>query len=343
MDMSKIKDLFLKFCLSAASVAVALILCEFFVGAFIPQAVMYPRVRLSEKYYHDLYPGEKMLHEMPGRWKFIYTINEYGCRGKAVPVKEKYDKKNIVILGDSFAFGQGVSDGEEFPEVMASGLKRGYDVINLSVGGYGLTQEIRKYYDLGALYKPEIVVIVFCSNDPSDNFIKRVAYVKDGKILFRDMKRSHSFIKSRLSHSVLQKSQLFNLVLNNLFRKKDIANMAPKELVGTNKMSGEDAARFEDSSKEEFYNELLDAFVKDLKRKRAGVIFISVNEELGVYPGIEKKVRQLASGGYLAYIDIMPWMKGLDDKGSPEGHAWGKLSHEVIGKKLTEYIKRHYK
>lgn len=334
------KDHIMNLALAAAAILSALLLCEVLVTLISPQPVMYPRVRPSKKYYHEFYPGERMVHKKPGKWEFTYSINEYGHRGKAVPIKEKYDKKNVVVLGDSFAFGQGVNDGEEFPAVMGNVLGKGYDVINLSVGGYGLTQEIRKYYDLGRFYKPRIVLIVFCSNDPSDNFIKRVAYVRNGKIYFRDMERSHSLIKGWLSHSRLQKSQLFNLVFNAVFRKQNIGEMVPKELLASNKMPEETPSSCEELSKEEYYNDLMDVFVKDLKNDGVHVIFLSVDGEMSAFPDIEKNINRLSDGGYLDYVNIKPWLTAADDKGSPEGHAWGKASHAVIGRKMAEHIKK---
>ena len=56
-------------------------------------------------------------------------------------------KPNIVLLGDSYTFGFGVNDGNEFAAVMSRELSSDYNIINTGVGGWGLTQQIRRYYE----------------------------------------------------------------------------------------------------------------------------------------------------------------------------------------------------
>lgn len=112
-----------------------------------------------------------MIQELPGKWRFTYKINEYGYRGASVGISSKYFETNIVILGDSYSFGHGVQDGEEYAAVMNGILKEHYNVINLAVGGYGLTQEIRRYYAFGQLYQPRLVLLQFAENDPEDIFL----------------------------------------------------------------------------------------------------------------------------------------------------------------------------
>ena len=50
--------------------------------------------------------------------------------------------------------------------VLQRGLKVSIDVINLSVAGYGLTQEIRRYYEFGQLFLPSYVILEFVKMTP---------------------------------------------------------------------------------------------------------------------------------------------------------------------------------
>ena len=161
---------------------------ELSIRIFHPHKYMYPRFKFSKKYGHILFENCKMIHTCPGKWKFIYTINEYQYRGKLIPISNSYDKKNIIILGDSYSFGHGVNDGDEYPEIMAEKLNDNFNIINLSVSGWGLTQQIRRYYEFGQLYLPKVVLLQFCSNDPEDNFNNKVTIIKDGRFIFQNSK-----------------------------------------------------------------------------------------------------------------------------------------------------------
>jgi len=99
---------------------------------------MYPRWEFSPAHGTMLFGNQKIVHTYPSRWEFIYTINEYQYRGKSIPISNSYGKDNIIVLGDSYSFGTGVNDGEEYTAVMADRLKEHYNVINLSVGGLGV-------------------------------------------------------------------------------------------------------------------------------------------------------------------------------------------------------------
>ena len=168
-----------------------------------PQASLYPRWQYSAKYGKVLYKNTKMVHYMPGKWKFIYSINSYGYRGPLIPISNKYIKNNIVILGDSYAFGTGVNDGEEFSAIMQNRLRDKYDVINLSCGGYGLTQEIRRYYEFGQLYFPKFVILQFCSNDLDDNLMNCVTNVENARFVFTNTTNIASHINKYLSYSLI--------------------------------------------------------------------------------------------------------------------------------------------
>jgi hypothetical protein len=82
-----------------------------------PQSALYPRFKFSEDYGTALYENTTMIHRKPGFFSYSYRINEYGYRGKAIPFSIAYERANIVVLGDSNAFGTGVNDGEEFPAI----------------------------------------------------------------------------------------------------------------------------------------------------------------------------------------------------------------------------------
>lgn len=306
---------------------------ELMVRFIRPQRTMHPRWQFSAQYGTTLFPDREMVHEQPGRWRFVYTTNANNCRGELVPISNRYERANIIVHGDSYGFGTGVADHEVFAAVLSRELGDGYDTVNCSVGGWGLTQHVRRFYEFGRLYDPRAVIVQFCDNDPRDNYKNRVTTVEDGKFVFHDSTFGLNFLKRFLSDSKIQKSQLYNLIRNPLYMR-----FARPTLTDAMRRAGEedpDAVPVE----ERFYNELLETFAEDLAERGIALIMISVDGQLEAFPHIEAKVAELHSDGLLTYCEVRDWFEGKEHPKSPEGHAWGKEAHRIIGEELAEVIR----
>jgi hypothetical protein len=322
------------------AVVIFLTLGEIAVRFINPRPYMYPRWQYSPDYGAVLFKNTTMIQERPGRWKYSYKINEYGYRGKAVPVDSTYTKDNILILGDSYSFGHGVSDGEEYAAVMQNLLKDKYNVINLAVGSYGLTQEIRRFYEFGQLYRPSIVILQFCGNDLDDNLYNRVTEIKNGCFVFQPTNNPIGWTKKYLSYSLIQKSQLYNLFRDSvyrIFRKRTIIAAQSK----TSAPTGSDSLIVKSTIQEKFYDELLDLFARDLHNRGIVLIMISVNKALDCHPIICHKINELQTAGDLRYVEVVPWFEGVTDLDSPEGHEWGSRAHRILGERLTRYVQQN--
>jgi len=320
----------------AIGLLIALAAGEIIVRLAAPQTSLYPRWKFSKDYGAVLYENTTMVHTKPGRFSFSYGINKYGYRGEAVPISNTYERMNIIVLGDSYAFGTGVNDGEEFPAVMQRALEPAYDVINLSVGGHGLTQQIRRFYEFGMLYDPGIVLLQFCANDPSDNVFHKVTELDHGKFVFKETTSTIAWAKKYLSHSFLQKSQLYNFFRSRVFEVTSTRKLVDARIdLGRN---ARDKVAAAESPEEAFYNELLQAFARDLTKRHIRLIMISVSGQLDGFPSIVRKVNELRNEGALEYVDIVPWFEGVTDYGSPEGHSWGTKAHALLGNKLASVV-----
>jgi hypothetical protein len=132
-------------------ITVPLVFLEVAVRFISPQPEIYPRYRYSERYGHMFPESSTIINQVPGSWRFAYRTNEYGYRVSMPQVSNQYERPNIVILGDSSTFGIGVNDGEEYPAVLAKQLAGQADIVNLRVGSFGLTHEIRTFYEFGVV------------------------------------------------------------------------------------------------------------------------------------------------------------------------------------------------
>lgn len=315
-----------------AATMITLVVAEIAVRIIEPQRTMYPRWQFSAEYGAMLFPDRTMVHEKPGRWRFKYTTNEFQYRGPAIPLRETYERENVVVLGDSYSFGTGVNDGEEFSAVMADRLRGTHDVINLAVGGWGLTQEIRRYFEFGSLYRPGIVVLQFADNDLRDNFRNRVTIIENGDFVFRNSTSSSNWVKRFLSDSPIQRSQLYNLF------RQPLALRAAWRDINAGKAKAELSFEHEVPVDQELHIELLDLFARRLHDAGVKLIVISAGTSFESAPFVEGKIRELESEGLLRYLETQDWLEGQVDYGSPEGHAWGAKAHAIIGRELAQVI-----
>jgi hypothetical protein len=92
------------------------------------------------------------------------------------------------LLGDSFTFGDGVSDDEVYAHYLQEMLP-GTEVINLGVHGYGHDQMLLMMEEEGVRYQPDIVILGFLPMDMQRNmlsfrdFAKPVYRLSDGLVL----------------------------------------------------------------------------------------------------------------------------------------------------------------
>jgi len=96
------------------------------------------------------------------------SINARGYRGRELSLPRSRERTRVVVLGDSIAFGLGVSDEETFVNRLDV-RNNGIEAANLAVQGYGPGQELLVLLGDGLRQDPDVVVLAFClDNDFAD-------------------------------------------------------------------------------------------------------------------------------------------------------------------------------
>lgn len=140
-------------------------------------------------YKHDIYDPSKGWRSKPNLRdvKFFngktLSTNSHGFRGKQdFPYARDKRKLRILILGDSFTFGDGVNDDETYSYYLQQMLP-GTEVINMGVHGYGHDQMLILFKEVGVRYKPDIVILGFLAMDMHRNLLQFRDYAKPRFIL----------------------------------------------------------------------------------------------------------------------------------------------------------------
>lgn len=98
-----------------------------------------------------------------------YRVNAEGWRDVALyPPDQERAKQRILLLGDSFTFGEGVAYEAIWPVLLEEGLgQRGteVEVIKAGVPGYDTRREALLLEKVFERYRPDAVLLVFVPND----------------------------------------------------------------------------------------------------------------------------------------------------------------------------------
>lgn len=88
-----------------------------------------------------------------------------------IPQKQKITKKRIIVLGDSFVFGEGLTYKNSWPHKLDKIIKnKGHSVETLAwgVGGWSSKDQFVFFKKYGLEYNPDFLIIGFVDNDPEE-------------------------------------------------------------------------------------------------------------------------------------------------------------------------------
>jgi hypothetical protein len=95
------------------------------------------------------------------------TVNAKGYRDAEHAMLNPTASVRIVILGDSFTFGDGVADDEIYPRLLQRKAGPNVEIISLAKDGWGTADQLAALRREGLAYHPHIVVLGVVTNDPS--------------------------------------------------------------------------------------------------------------------------------------------------------------------------------
>ena len=116
----------------------------------------------------------------PGLREEGLTTNSAGMRGSTeYAIERQPGKHRMVIVGDSYTYGENARDEETFPQILESGgLLDGWEVLNLAVPGTGTDQQVIEFEHRGSRYSPDVAVLGFFVRDYNRNILAFREYAK---------------------------------------------------------------------------------------------------------------------------------------------------------------------
>lgn len=103
----------------------------------------------------------------------VYTdyANSEGWRDVERAIQRRPNTLRILVIGDSVTYGAIVAQADTYTAILERKLRENgvnAEVINISYGGWGTDQELEALTLEGILYKPDLVILQFSTNDPFD-------------------------------------------------------------------------------------------------------------------------------------------------------------------------------
>jgi hypothetical protein len=274
------------------------------------------------------------------------SVNSNGYRGRELAVPRKDGRTRVIVLGDSIAFGLGVSDEETFTSLLDA-RDNGIEAGNLAVMGYGPDQELLVLLREGLRYQPDVVVLAFClANDFAeavlpvslyDGQTPKPRFRLDGDRLLLDDSSLRRSAFGRAHQWLSDYSQLFNL-LSALDRRGEPA-------AGRHWRERQDEA-LRDESHALRLNLALVAWMDRACRERGAVFIVAAFPDRFSYrmkPRLAERFLTSLEAAGIATIDMSahfravgPHLKAvaIDGTGhlSPIGHA---VASEVLESEIT--------
>lgn len=105
-------------------------------------------------------PNLRDIHCMPTNPKAVLNTNAHGLRGLREFDYARNGQRRIAVLGDSFTFGEEVSDNDTYCAQLAR-LAPQVEVMNFGVRGYGFDQMLLYLREEVVRYHPDVVLLAF--------------------------------------------------------------------------------------------------------------------------------------------------------------------------------------
>ena len=93
---------------------------------------------------------------------YVFHTNSLGFRGRESTEAKPDGHRRLMVLGDSFVAGVGVSDDAIFTERLADDLaEKQIDVVNVGRAGTSTIREVTLFRDVGHRFGPDVVLLVY--------------------------------------------------------------------------------------------------------------------------------------------------------------------------------------
>jgi lysophospholipase L1-like esterase len=174
------------------------------------------------------HPSVRSRVMWPVELAYGVRINSLGLRGRDIERKPPPGRTRVLALGDSMTFGFYLEEEHTWPVRLEARLRElgaDVEVVNAGVGGWSIDSQTQFALERGLELEPDLVLVGFCVNDPTD-LVRHAG-------LYESVKRSLGSPRGRLS-ALVYATAAYELYLTFQVRWKAFReSRGPRETPGT--------------------------------------------------------------------------------------------------------------
>jgi acetyltransferase AlgX (SGNH hydrolase-like protein) len=334
-----------------------LMLAELAVRFITPQQLVSDIIEPDPDVDYRLRPNARGRMSSP-EYSASIKINSLGFRGEEISVAKSAGVRRILFLGDSFTFGNGLSENETLPYFVGEELSRRhsstFEIINGGVYGYCTANELDLFMKYGLPLKPDIVVILVMIHDMFDN-PDWYELTSDG--LLKRKQRMSQYVNSRRVTGYIpgagwlrEHSHLFKFVGMRVLPILNSGGQSEREPVREINQQ----TKVNESSPE-FYEEqrgpfrvtvaLLNRLAEAAKENDAKVILLTLEggSSSNLYLPHEQLITAALNTGFsdaLALPPVLATYQGQETLYFPQDKHWTSAATRFVAPKVADVIAR---
>lgn len=191
-------------------------------------------------------PNQRGRNQVPGVCDWTFRHNSLGLRADREYAFQKTADLRILVLGDSMAYGQGVSNHETFAAQLEQRLNRptlSVEIINAGKRRSGTDYALRFFELIGHRLQPDLTILCFFKNDFGDNARGELYDVRDGAIVGPRV-FDQSYVRKKMFFSriplynwLISWSHAANLIKRTIFYF--LLDYPPRQLMAAPHQAGE--------------------------------------------------------------------------------------------------------
>lgn len=317
---------------TALVLVVALLAGEAVIRIVFPQNDAERWFQADERYGYVLKRNfHQRLHYARDNVTIDVRTNSLGMRDREYDLSRS-DAKRVLLLGDSFTFGEGLDAEFIFDtklETLLNGTGEPWIVLNTGVGGWGTLQQTKYARDHFELFRPDVIVLTICGNDPWDDVAfemdmkdnDRGRFYFPGKTFLRNHSHLYRFLFRRF------RVQLESWILRSrLSKQAKVVVDEQSQRVSTERMWGRTVSLIRD-------------FHRDFRASRPdGVLLVQPANPL--QGQIAQTLQSLSNGRDLFYVDLRDQARelGPDNMRMPHDGHWSERMHALSAEALFQAI-----
>lgn len=165
-----------KSALLSITFVIGLVAFEGVLRSFVPVRNVGPSFTIYDPVYGKRLKADARIVRTTPEFEMQLTTNSLGFRGPEPVISPR---PSVLFLGDSFTMGYGVSDGAEFPALIAryvQGIEQDgqIPVINAGLGNNGNGRSLKFLRREAAAFDPGLVVLQLTGNDAFENMNEKL-------------------------------------------------------------------------------------------------------------------------------------------------------------------------